>query len=273
MDKINMGDDNYDDVISDTHYILDTMISEMDQHKFYRDMNLSLVDNITMEPVLEGTDDNVNGWMAEMAFKIPIRYTPCNTPIEPISGYQVILNNSISEYRLIGATGPQGPIGATGPQGLIGPTGATGINGTIGIDGATGATGPQGPIGPTGSNGSDGLIGPTGSQNLILNIKSDSISGTVSLLPYTITELTTILNNTHTIVITPDTPSDFTYEYCSEILFSTSTTVPSITITAPSGVTFTNWNRLPTTWYPSRKYKFIFMWISSTRCDVDWRVI
>lgn len=153
MDKINNGEDNYDNLISDTHYILDTMISEIDQHKFYRDMNISLVDNITMEPVLEGTDDNVNGWMADMAFKIPIRYTPCNIPIEPISGYQTILNNSITEYRLIGATGPQGPIGPTGNDGMIGATGPNGPQGEQGLIGPTGSDGligPQGPIGLTG---------------------------------------------------------------------------------------------------------------------------
>ena len=98
-------------------------------------------------------------------------------------------------------------------------------------------------------------------------------STTIELNPNSTTNILTALTSDYTLIITPLSPSDFTYEYSSEILFQTSTTVPSITITAPSGVTFTNWNGLPTTWYPSRKYKFIFIWISSTRCDVDWRVI
>jgi hypothetical protein len=98
-------------------------------------------------------------------------------------------------------------------------------------------------------------------------------STTIELNPNSTTNILTALTSDYTLIITPLSPSDFTYEYSSEILFQTSTTVPSITFTPPTGVTFTNWNGLPTTWYPSRKYKFIFIWISSTRCDVDWRVI
>ena len=87
MDKINMGDDNYDEIISDTHFILDTIISDISGHRFYIDMNISLIDNIVMEPVVEATDNNVNGWRASIRLKVPIKYTPCNTPIEPINNY------------------------------------------------------------------------------------------------------------------------------------------------------------------------------------------
>jgi hypothetical protein len=171
MDKINKGDDNYDEIISDTKFILDSIISDMSQHKYYVDLNLSLFQDITMEVVVEATDDNVNGWIANVSLKNPVRYTPCNVPIEPISGYTTTLNASITEYRLIGATGPQGPTGpsgATGPQGIQGEVGATGSQGLQGIQGVTGsqgevgATGPQGLQGATGSQGIQGEIGPTG---------------------------------------------------------------------------------------------------------------
>lgn len=122
MDKINKGDDNYDEIISDTKFILDSIVSDMSQHKYYIDFNLSLFENITMDVVTEATDDNVNGWVANISLKNPVRYTPCNVPIEPISGYTTTLNASVTEYRLIGATGPQGPTGpagATGPAGLL----------------------------------------------------------------------------------------------------------------------------------------------------------
>jgi hypothetical protein len=166
MDKIDAGDKlNYDEIISDTHFILDSMIQEMAQHKYYVDMNISLDGNITMEPVVEATDDNVNGWRADITIKIPIRWTPCNTPIEPITGYQTILENSITEWRLIGATGPMGPTGATGPQGdqgIQGIQGPTGPQGDQGIQGIQGPTGPQGDQGIQGPQGDTGPIGPTG---------------------------------------------------------------------------------------------------------------
>jgi hypothetical protein len=117
MDKINFGEDNYNEIISDTHYILDTMISEISQHKYYVDMNLSIDGDINFLPVVEATDDNVNGWQCDITIKQPVRYTYCNSPIEPISGYTTQLNNNITEYRLVGATGPTGPAGPTGPTG------------------------------------------------------------------------------------------------------------------------------------------------------------
>ena len=122
MDKISMGDDNYDEIISDTHYILDTIIQEISQHKYYIDMNLSIDGDINFDPVVEGTDDNVNGWQADITLKMPIRYTPCNSPIEPISGYTTQLNSSIVEYRLQGTSGTSGTSGSSGSSGTSGIT-------------------------------------------------------------------------------------------------------------------------------------------------------
>ena len=126
MDKINFGEDNYNEIISDTHYILDTMVAEISQHKYYVDMNLSIDGDINFLPVVEATDDNVNGWQCDITIKHPIRYTYCNSPIEPITGYITQLNNSFDEYKLVGATGPTGPAGPTGATGPAGVNGATG---------------------------------------------------------------------------------------------------------------------------------------------------
>jgi hypothetical protein len=159
MDKINMGDDNYQEIISDTHYILETIISEISQHLYYVEFNLSLDGDITMTPVIEATDDNVNGYVANITIKIPIRYTYCNSPIEPITGWVNTLNSQITEYRLIGSTGPAGPTGPTGSQGATGPQGVQGIQGPTG---SQGIQGPIGNTGPAGTTGSQGIQGPTG---------------------------------------------------------------------------------------------------------------
>lgn len=170
VDKVNMGDSNYDEIISDTHYILDTIISEISQHKYYIDMNMSIENDVLFTPVVEATDDNVNGWSIDITIKVPIRYTPCNSPIEPITDYTTVLNSSITEYRLIGATGPTGATGATGPAGATGATGPAGSNGTNGATGATGATGPTGANGATGATGATG----PGSNNLFIQHTSHS---------------------------------------------------------------------------------------------------
>lgn len=87
LDKINFGEDNYTEIISDTHYILNTIVQEIAQHTFYIEKGLSLDGDINFFPVVEATDDNVNGWQMTITIKQPIRYTPCNSPITPIPGY------------------------------------------------------------------------------------------------------------------------------------------------------------------------------------------
>ena len=178
VDKINRGQSNYDEIISNTHFILDTMIQEVSQHQYYRDFNLSISNDITFTPVVEAFDDDVNGWEIDIVIKHPIRYTYCNTPITPITQYTTQLDETFTLYRLQGPAGPTGPvgptgatgsIGATGPQGSTGLTGATGATGPQGATGSIGATGPQGSTGSTGLTGATGATGPqgaTGSQGI-----------------------------------------------------------------------------------------------------------
>ena len=85
MDKINKGDDNFDEIISDTDFILDGIIQEFSQSPFYVQNRISLVGNIVMQPVVEVTDDNVNGWQATLTFKVPIFKTYCDMPILPVT--------------------------------------------------------------------------------------------------------------------------------------------------------------------------------------------
>ena len=161
MDKIQKGDDNFEDTLSDTNYILSTIVREMSQHPFYVDLNISLVGDITLDPATEVYDDNVNGWIANFTLKVPVRYGFCETPIIPISGWTSSLTPEITQYRLIGQQGPQGLQGATG---LNGSNGATGVQGN---------TGPQG-SGPTGPQGDIGDIGPWGGFTLTFNGEFDS---------------------------------------------------------------------------------------------------
>ena len=167
MDRIDKSENNWEELLSDCHYTLATLISEISKHPYYKDLQLKLSGDINLQPAMEVRNEYVNGWMASIDIEVPFRFTPCNSPIIPISGYTVSYNNSIKEYRLIGATGPQGPQGATGAQGATGPQGATGAQGPQGFQGATGSQGFQGfqgPQGATGAQGPQGFTGATGSQ-------------------------------------------------------------------------------------------------------------
>ena len=157
MDKIKKGDSNYDNILSDTHYILSTIISEMVQHQYYANLNIKLDGDIIFNAAQEFSDDNSNGWIATFRLKVPMRYTYCNSPIEPITGYQTSYQDGISTYRLQGAQGPQGLIGFRGFQGF---------DGVQGTQGSTGSTGPQGPQGFQGDTGSNGVTGFQGNQGI-----------------------------------------------------------------------------------------------------------
>jgi len=85
MDKINFGENNYNDIISDTHYIMDTILSEINQHPYYVEMGLSIDGDVNFTPVVEATDDNVNGWSIDLTLKQAIRWTYCDSPITPIT--------------------------------------------------------------------------------------------------------------------------------------------------------------------------------------------
>ncbi len=129
LDKINKGDDNYQEILSDCDFTLKTMLSEISNHQFYIDEGMRLDGSIQFTPLFEQLSDNCNGWVADLTIACENHYSPCNSPILPITGYTVSIASSITEYRLIGSQGPTGPTGATG---ATGPSGSTGtFSGTI----------------------------------------------------------------------------------------------------------------------------------------------
>jgi hypothetical protein len=120
MDRIQKDQSNYQEILSDTKFILDTIITELDQHPLFIQLGLSIDQgDVVFEPVYEETDVNANGHMVEFTFRYPIRYTPCNVPIDALAGYTFSLNNNVFQYSVVGVPGPQGATGTPG-AGAIG---------------------------------------------------------------------------------------------------------------------------------------------------------
>lgn len=82
FDKINKGDDNFHDASNDTHYILETLLTEIDQLQFFIESEMSISGDVNIEPSYETGDENVNGYVMNLTFLQPLRYTPCNNPID-----------------------------------------------------------------------------------------------------------------------------------------------------------------------------------------------
>lgn len=139
MDRIQKDQSNYNEILSDTKFILDTIVTELDQHPLFIQLGLSIdAGDIVFEPVYEETDSNCNGHSVEFTLRFPIRYTPCNVPIDPLAGFTYSLDNNVFNYSVVGVPGPTGPQGFTGPQGETGPQGFTGLQGPRGFQGAGG---------------------------------------------------------------------------------------------------------------------------------------
>jgi hypothetical protein len=97
MDRINKGDSNYIDLLSDMDYVLKTIVAEIDQHVYYVDMDCRIFGNITFTPVFEANSDDVNGFQCDLTIQLPMRFNPCNSPILPITGYTASLSSNITE--------------------------------------------------------------------------------------------------------------------------------------------------------------------------------
>ena len=166
MDRIQKDQSNYQEILSDTKFILDTIITEIDQHPLFIQLGLSIDQgDVVFEPVYEETDVNANGHMVEFTFRYPIRYTPCNVPIDSLAGFTFSLNNNVFQYSVQGVPGPQGATGAQGEGGPTGVQGDTGPQGPTG-QGFQGDQGPQGDQGVQGDQGPQGFDGPQGFQGL-----------------------------------------------------------------------------------------------------------
>lgn len=110
VDRVMRDDTNYNDSSSDCLTILTEITANMNQHPYYKDMDLKIDGTPTFQPItLQQNDDYVNGWVCNITFKVPMRYTPCNTPTLPILGWTTSLNGNSYELRIVGPPGPTGP--------------------------------------------------------------------------------------------------------------------------------------------------------------------
>ena len=159
FDRVMENNNNYQDVLSDQQYIYRQFVGEIKQHQYWNDMCLSLASfSISSDATYLTGDDNVNGFTLNIDIKMPIDVSWSNSPITPLTSYEIPVTNGINDYRLIGATGPQGLQGEQGVQG------------EQGIQGDEGLTGPQGNIGDTGKQGDQGSQGFPGGFTIPYNV-------------------------------------------------------------------------------------------------------
>ena len=94
MDRIQKDETNYQEILSDTKFILDTIMTELDQHPLFIQLGLTYNKNqdIIYNPIYEETDYNANGHSAEFTWKFAFRLTPCTVPIQYNLGRVYVLD-------------------------------------------------------------------------------------------------------------------------------------------------------------------------------------
>ena len=229
IDRINKGDINYIDVLSDTKYALSTYLSSVNQSPYMRELGIRVIDSVNFTPLYEFSKDNCNGWVAEMSFRYPMRFDPCNAPMIPITSFTYSLNQWTQEFRLNGSSGTSGANGSSGSSGTSG----SGTSGTSGIDGIYWVTVPGDPIRSTTSSLSVTDTSNTNLYDLLLS------RGTVLKWTDTsVTKMGMIINATYstnvvTITIIGDNITasastntlKYTNEKCRPIVFSMAGTI------------------------------------------------
>jgi len=85
FDRIDKGDSNFQELHSDMKYLLQTILAFVREDAYLRNnfISLSRRDG-EFRPVTRWDDENTNGWMCKMVFRMPVVYNPCNVPIGPI---------------------------------------------------------------------------------------------------------------------------------------------------------------------------------------------
>lgn len=86
MDRIDKGDSNFQELLSDMKYLLDTIIAYIRESQYCRD-NYIILDkqDQIFTHVWRETDENCNGYKVKLLIRVADIYTPCNSPFGPIN--------------------------------------------------------------------------------------------------------------------------------------------------------------------------------------------
>ncbi len=86
LDLVNKGEDNLNDVLSDTEQILTDVVNELSQNPYYITSQLGLIGDIDFSPLQEYSDDETSGHVVQLKFRTLNRNTFCGLPMDAVDG-------------------------------------------------------------------------------------------------------------------------------------------------------------------------------------------
>ncbi|RYY51484.1 MAG: collagen-like protein [Chitinophagaceae bacterium] len=90
-DKVMKGGLNSNDITSTATFILQTLVAQLSQHQYYRELKMSLEDDVTYSSYFASPDDGV---YATVTITVPNTITVCNSPIQALRGYTASISST-----------------------------------------------------------------------------------------------------------------------------------------------------------------------------------
>lgn len=84
-DRIDKGDPNYDFIMSDTGFVLESVIVSLKQHPLYKALRVSASSSFGYELIVEAGKDNIIGWRGIMNLVSPLDMSVCNIPLTNVN--------------------------------------------------------------------------------------------------------------------------------------------------------------------------------------------
>lgn len=82
FDRLDKDENNLKDIISDTSFILDSLVAKFAQSSLYRDNFVKINGTVNKSLVQQVNSDSVFGWNSSFEVSFPVPLNSCNTPFQ-----------------------------------------------------------------------------------------------------------------------------------------------------------------------------------------------
>ena len=84
FDLVDKGLENENDVLSDTLEIIKDVVTELNQHPNFWELNLEIISDVSIEGLRGAFDEDVTGWQTTLTLQAPNVKKYCNLPTEAL---------------------------------------------------------------------------------------------------------------------------------------------------------------------------------------------
>ncbi len=106
IDLVHKDESNKQEVLSDVDSILNDIVSELSSHPVYIESGITLLGDITLNPLKQAYGDEISGWNTIFVLELPHMHSWCGSPLELLEG----VDNTPKGVTITDAENPASPI-------------------------------------------------------------------------------------------------------------------------------------------------------------------